>query len=200
MNPLERDEILHGPPHDLMQWHEGEMTREGADRRFTRATAVQQAIDEITALFEAETDRLMERQAELLGPLVDTRNQLLAMVEQWHRSYVADGGTPTVRWTAGGSTLVKKAAQPDLVIEDSEALEAAIEDLGLLDKVYPMPPPPVRKLSKAALRKVGELVEPKDSDPGTPLRLMVDGTVVEGVRFVAKPREFHVKLEGPADV
>lgn len=201
-DPMERDEMLYGATDD---WVESDqvLTQDDAARRWRRAQATQTRIDEVSAMFELERLRLDERQAEVLGPLERSRDALVAHVEQWHRRYVADDGVPTIQWPSGGSTLVKKPGQAELVVTDEGKLEAEMEELGLVDVVFPKPPPsppPVRKLNRAALRKALKALDPK-AEPGTPVPLVdkETGTKIEGAHLVPKPREFHPTMETMTD-
>lgn len=202
MDPMERDEMLYGGTDD---WVESDqvLTQDDAARRWRRAQATQTRINEIRGMFDAERRRLEEREAEVVGPLARSRDILVSHVEQWHRSYVADGGTPTINWPAGGRTLVKKAGQPELVIEDEDELMASAEALDLVDTVFPKPPPappPVGRLHRKAVRDQFVPENPK-AEPGAKVRLVhaETGTVIKGAHLVPKPKEFHPTMEAMTD-
>lgn len=150
-------------------------------------------IEQITAMVNAELDRLRGRHRELVGPLQEKLDQCNQLIENWHRANrAANPDTPkTIHFPTGApSTLKAKPVKVDPESLDHGKLRAFVDGLPdhvergrAADLVYQEPAP----LTEAAMFRISELLKfcewgPK-GEPGEPVSLIVKGTgeVVPGI-------------------
>lgn len=147
-------EDIDGDPADAPDFLYGE---EDADRNLRHLATLRRRMDRITALVDAEREKLDNYEAEQLFPLKKTEERLELGLAQYHRAVLARDGRKTIELPHG--VLKARAQQPVFEFDPEQFIPWAQENA---PEMVRQPEPPAPEVDRNAVKGAVGIQDDRD--------------------------------------